>query len=203
MDKLGNICSKCRGEFIKTASGKRFIKVCRREGIKKKDIIWPKHIYHQGKGKYCRFCRKELKETAKKIYEKRDLNLLAMGYRSYGEYLKSDLWKTTRAQVLGFFGDKCHFCGRDAEEVHHSNYNLETLKGQGLYALFSLYPVCKECHTAGEYHGKDKVKPMTATKRMYIYACENGYGNQAKGRRKKREKLRKALHVKGLKQPII
>lgn len=68
-------------------------------------------------------------------------HLWAMGYR---EYLKSRKWKKIRARVLRRDKGLCRLCEtRRATQVHHRSYDVATMKGDRLEALYS---VCRQCH---------------------------------------------------------
>ena len=83
-------------------------------------------------------------------YAYRDDNLRRMGFRSYREYLRSQLWQALRAQALlnpDGTTKKCFRCWKTATQVHHRAYDPATLAGKNLWALV---PVCAEHHKRGE-----------------------------------------------------
>lgn len=90
--------------------------------------------------------------TDLKCYDVRDANLSLLGFRSYSEYLESDLWKTIRDFQLAEF-PKCRLCRRDACVVHHLRYDMHTLAGRGKLMLVSM---CHWCHEWCEF--EDGVK---------------------------------------------
>jgi len=76
------------------------------------------------------------------------MNLKALGYRNYKDYLSSNLWRKLRSKAIKTSGGLCCCCGEAATEVHHRNYDLETLKNGG---DFSLVPLCNACHHLAEF----------------------------------------------------
>jgi hypothetical protein len=80
-------------------------------------------------------------------YEQRDAVLRAIGFGSYAEYLNSRLWARIRHRVLKK-RKTCVCCGEPANEVHHKDYSLETMKGE---RLSGLSPLCSTCHDIAEF----------------------------------------------------
>jgi hypothetical protein len=78
--------------------------------------------------------------------------LKRLGYSSYTAYLASPLWAALRGQVLQAAPD-CAVCARDARQVHHLDYDEETLAGN---RLESLIPLCARCHRRAEFAGRKK-----------------------------------------------
>lgn len=75
-------------------------------------------------------------------------SLKELGFRTYSEYLKSDLWKQARAEFLERNPD-CVRCGNEATQVHHVRYNIRTLKGIQTHNLVSCCSTChREAHVA-------------------------------------------------------
>ena len=69
--------------------------------------------------------------------------LKAMGFRSYADYLHSDLWREIRARVLER-DPTCQVCERArATEVHHRAYDRATMDGRTLEQLVA---ICRPCH---------------------------------------------------------
>lgn len=68
------------------------------------------------------------------------------GKEAYQAYIKTDKWKTIRAQRLAMDNDKCVLCGEKAEHVHHRRY-----KDWGTETVNDLVCLCGECH--GKHHG--------------------------------------------------
>ena len=80
-------------------------------------------------------------------YNKRDAALKALGFKTYKEYLKSDLWQSIRTVYLGKF-PLCFGCGKPANQIHHKYYNEENLSGRSLDGMFS---ICASCHEKIEF----------------------------------------------------
>lgn len=85
------------------------------------------------------------RRPARKImpcYEDRNNKLSELGM-SYRQYLSTDEWKIIRAKVL-YSRPLCLICHHPATQVHHTDYEWDTLLGTVLEALA---PLCKDCHT--------------------------------------------------------
>lgn len=65
------------------------------------------------------------------------------GFKSYKQYLASDLWKSIRARVLERDEFKCKVCERKASQVHHLSYGDVTIRGE---RLDKMEAVCGRCH---------------------------------------------------------
>lgn len=81
-------------------------------------------------------------------YEGRNDIVKRLGFKAYGEYLKSPLWTSIRERVL--WGNKpccVEDCHRIANQVHHSKYTYDNLSGR---ATDFMHPVCKQCHNRAE-----------------------------------------------------
>ncbi len=81
------------------------------------------------------------------VYQQRDRLLLSMGYDSYAQYQRSDLWKGIRARQL-VKQPWCTGCGRKARQVHHLRYDKPTMLGR---CPGSLVSVCGTCHYSSEF----------------------------------------------------
>jgi len=81
--------------------------------------------------------------AAARTYVERNRMLVAMGFATYGDYLRSDLWAKIRARVFGECGNLCFVCGKWGHFVHHRQYTADNLAGR---SLDGLSPVCKPCH---------------------------------------------------------
>lgn len=105
------------------------------------------------------------REKQKEIdYGGRNLILKIMGFESYKDYLNSDLWQEIRLKVLEGHSFICSRCGLKANQVHHTSYRIEVLKGE---KLKSLVPLCGRCHRNAEYHPKNgKTTLKEANKRL-------------------------------------
>ncbi len=88
------------------------------------------------------------------LYATRANSLKSLGFRDYGEYLDSKLWKSIRKRVLIRDGYMCRKCGKvSAHHVHHTSYKLRIMRGRTLDGLFS---VCDWCHRDLEFNGDEK-----------------------------------------------
>lgn len=64
----------------------------------------------------------------------------SLGFKSYQEYLESDIWISKREVFFKKY-PRCAKCGKLANIVHHLNYNrLPQEKEQDLISL------CHKCH---------------------------------------------------------
>lgn len=66
----------------------------------------------------------------------------------YENYLRTVLWTAIRDLVVESQSGKCAICGRNAEEVHHHDYDEATLLGQRSSGLVGL---CARCHELIEF----------------------------------------------------
>lgn len=80
--------------------------------------------------------------------------LASMGFSSYADYLKSDLWFSIRARVLQKDHYSCRLCGCKATQVHHNLYRRRELYGQSLKGMFA---VCDKCHHRVEFKNGKKL----------------------------------------------
>lgn len=87
----------------------------------------------------------------KETYLTRWYVLRELGFKSYQQYLISELWATIRAQVL--FDAVCRVCKSDATEVHHMSYKHHVMLGKDLSKLI---PICQTCHKHIEFDGTYK-----------------------------------------------
>lgn len=94
-------------------------------------------------------------------YQERDELLRQLGFASYEQYLKSDLWQFARHQLLRSEYAKpytsCRVCGEKGNLVaHHMDYSMPTLVGNVLKDIEQLVLLCHNCHAVVEFdeHGK-------------------------------------------------
>lgn len=78
-----------------------------------------------------------------KQYKRRKNVLRRLGFSSYKEYLKSELWKEIRTKILTKNKHTCRYCLGRATQVHHLGYTMSVMSGK---ILFNLVCVCRECH---------------------------------------------------------
>jgi hypothetical protein len=97
-----------------------------------------------------------------RVYSDRNAILNKIGFKSYQNYLDSDLWKSIRNLFLKD-NPYCYGCGEKADTVHHSSYTKKNLIGVDFQFL---YPVCNNCHHKSEFNGKIKLFPKQATSKL-------------------------------------
>lgn len=71
-----------------------------------------------------------------------------LGFSSYDNYLRSNLWRRIRKRVLARDGGTCLCCGEPAQHVHHTDYSIDVMSGECDAKLVSL---CERCHNQAEY----------------------------------------------------
>ena len=72
----------------------------------------------------------------------------------YEKYLHSEAWTEIREKCFAHFGCKCLFCGNDATDVHHRNYDRIGKEN----VLTDLSALCDECHQ--RYHEPENPSPL-------------------------------------------
>jgi len=88
-------------------------------------------------------------------YNSRDVTLKEMGFATYKDYLKSDLWKRIRRKVLKRDKETCEICHCKGNQVHHSRYHKNDLTGKNLNFL---HTICGDCHEKIEFKNGEKVQ---------------------------------------------
>ena len=82
-------------------------------------------------------------------YIERNKNVRKIGFPSYEEYLKSDLWEKIRERVKKRDKYRCQCCkGNHRIQVHHTSYQPKVLLGEQLDPLITL---CEFCHHKIEF----------------------------------------------------
>ena len=80
-------------------------------------------------------------------YRERNRILNSMGFSSYAEYLKSDLWKSI-SKACKDRSPQCECCRHmKATEAHHRKYTLESLTT----CNHDLVSLCEQCHESIEF----------------------------------------------------
>ncbi len=79
--------------------------------------------------------------------------LKTIGFSTYTIYLDSALWISIRLRVFRDKGRLCIKCREPATQIHHSRYDIETMRGT---TLEHLHPVCQKCHGAAEIENGKK-----------------------------------------------
>ncbi len=78
-------------------------------------------------------------------YAERSCSLRSLGFKTYSEYLDSELWQSIRKRVFRDKGRKCFKCKKPASQIHHPSYAVDVMKGDNIEPL---KPVCNKCHAA-------------------------------------------------------
>lgn len=81
----------------------------------------------------------------KRCFKKRKYWMKKLGFGTYKNYLKSDVWKDIRKKVLIKRKFKCYFCKGKATEVHHLRYTRPVLLGKKHF-YGGLVATCSPCH---------------------------------------------------------
>lgn len=112
--------------------------------------------------------KRDHRRKRRKQYIERNDNLKALGFNSYDQYLRSELWKGIRDRMLAKH-PRCYVCRRKASQVHHGAYRKVDLDGSTDRQLFS---VCARCHRHLEFRKSDghKLPPEYATNKMHTMA---------------------------------
>jgi hypothetical protein len=124
-------------------------------------------------------------------YTVRNENLRSLGFRSYGEYIHSDMWKLIRGLAFEANGTTCVSCNATATQIHHASYDLRTLAGSD---MTHLHPVCGKCHEAAEIVDGDKTHHKAANATLGVRGLTEGQ------QRRERIKLDRAAKAFGRKK---
>lgn len=83
------------------------------------------------------------------IYKKRKEVLKILGFLTYKDYLKSELWQEIIEKMFYYYKEKCFCCKRKScLSVHHEKYTEENMSSKSLEHLFLL---CRKCHYVVEF----------------------------------------------------
>jgi len=120
---------------------------------------------------------KKVKEIALKSkrgrnYQQRNENLKLLGFDNYRQYLRSSKWKRIRKEVFLLKGKRCTGCGNLATAIHHTRYNISTLKGLN---LTHLHPICNSCHNKIEFDNGDKLSLKQSNKKFTEWKSETDF----------------------------
>ena len=81
------------------------------------------------------------RKRRRKPKTKFQLQLKALGFKTYDAYLKSDHWKEFKESYFAKHKKVCYCCGVPARDLHHTSYaNLGKEKHS------EVKPLCRECH---------------------------------------------------------
>lgn len=92
-------------------------------------------------------CRRESEKERKQRLENSNENpnwgeKYGLEFKSYAEYLQSDLWKQKKATALSFIGNCCKICrSKKSINVHHISYDRI-----GKELIEDLSILCRSCH---------------------------------------------------------
>ena len=115
-------------------------------------------------------------------FKKRNRRLARMGFKSYHQYLQSDLWRSIRVRVMAKYKGLCMICKEPATEVHHQSYGNRILRGRSLAGLRAL---CSECHHEHEFE-EDKKLPFNEVTQIVAESIRGRRG--VKGVRREKPK---------------
>lgn len=96
---------------------------------------------------------------------RRDEALKLMGFNSYHDYLKSDLWKAIRTIALRD-DPSCCVCSNTASQAHHLNYSIDALEGKLSAIKASIVPMCEKCHRKVHFKGSQFLVCRGARRRL-------------------------------------
>lgn len=96
-------------------------------------------------------------EQRRKIYRDRNALIREIGFKSYPDYLASELWRQIRRDFLSD-NPNCYACEGPATQVHHRKYSRPVLLGRRPRHLRA---VCAECHRSAEFRSRDDEKLST------------------------------------------
>lgn len=132
-----------------------------------------------------------MKTTGSAAYQTRLRNLKAIGFNSYPEYLRSDLWATIRGRVFKEISDKCKACNAPATEVHHRDYKTHMLLG---HYIGDLVPLCRTCHHHIEFNSDGtKVFTLEEVNRRLRKLLKSAFDSQEKPAESRVQKAHKEL----------
>ena len=100
-------------------------------------------------------------KAVRRVYAARNATLRRIGFRSYQDYLNSDLWARIRAQQLEKSA-YCYSCFCLATQVHHKSYRLNVLLGVDSSGLRS---VCGSCHFNIEFDNNGTKRSLSKANR--------------------------------------
>lgn len=102
-------------------------------------------------------------------YKERDRYLVTLGFKSYRDYLDSNLWKSIRLRVMQRDGNKCQCCQGPAVQVHNKRYGLGQLNGM---TLDEMVAICIDCHQAIEFTGERKNSLKETNERLAMLSLK-------------------------------
>lgn len=115
-------------------------------------------------------------------YEQRDIILAGLGFKSYDEYLCSEVWKQIRDSYLGKFRS-CFCCGEFANQIHHRFYSEGNLTGRDQHGLFS---ICAQCHRQVEFKPSGQKASLGEANYWVFKLREKNFGGTRLGKKRKK-----------------
>lgn len=88
-------------------------------------------------------------------YQLRKAALSEIGFESYEDYLKSEVWIKIRSLVFSY-SKECSCCSSTPQCVHHSAYHKKVLLGELKSIKKDLHALCHRCHRFIEFEGERK-----------------------------------------------
>ncbi len=81
------------------------------------------------------------KKRKHKFKTKFQLQIEALGFRTYSAYLKSDHWSNFKRSYFAKHKKICYCCGKPARDLHHIDYTHLGAERQK-----DVEPLCRGCH---------------------------------------------------------
>jgi hypothetical protein len=109
-------------------------------------------------------------------------------FRTYEEYLASDLWQHIRGAVYRRDKGLCRICHGAGSQVHHLSYDKEVMEGRRLQDLVLL---CRPCHERIEFTKRGVKRSTAAAAEMFWQLTRD---TSQKPRKRKHPHHRKKRH---------
>lgn len=109
--------------------------------------------------------KKPKKKWQQETYNDRNIILKELGFDSYPDYLKSELWAFVRRSAWAKYGSTCLLCKEKASVLHHFSYTKEVLQGK---QLDKLKPLCNECHHKVEFDENDSKRTLLEAQNFFV-----------------------------------
>jgi 5-methylcytosine-specific restriction endonuclease McrA len=108
-------------------------------------------------------------------------------YKTYEEYLASDLWKHIRGAVIRRDNRRCRICRKRGSQVHHLSYAKNVMEGR---ALDKLVLLCRRCHKRVEFTTSGRKRSVSEAADVYLrLAKEQSVEKRHKKRRRRRKRV--------------
>jgi hypothetical protein len=106
-------------------------------------------------------------------------------YKTYEEYLASDLWQHIRGAVYRRDKGKCRICRGGGSQVHHLSYTTPVMEGRQLENLVLL---CRPCHQRIEFSKSGRKRSVVEAAKEFRRLSHTTAQKQGKKRRKKHQR---------------